>query len=224
MKRSASGSCSSAAVSGTERHRNSGTSFSRTFFRTAGTPALRKYFWAMTSPGHLAPADGDLDRIVAEHDRAVRVPDLGHRGREFQRPVSTRLNCCESAFDLHLAPSRFLRAGLNAGRCRNRAGHWEQACPSGKKPPPRTPANPAGCNTISLVPDPRPWPSIKPLNLVPCRSTCTIWRSSSEGVNGIFTVIPSKNPLNLLARFASPAPPDSPAPGRDRKARAKPES
>ena len=36
-------------MSGTERHRNSGTPFSFTFFRAAGTPALRKYFCAMTS-------------------------------------------------------------------------------------------------------------------------------------------------------------------------------
>ncbi len=39
----------SAASSATERHRKEGTSFSSTFFRRAGTPALRKYFWARMS-------------------------------------------------------------------------------------------------------------------------------------------------------------------------------
>ncbi len=49
MVRSFSGSSASAASSATERHRNEGTEFSSTFFRRAGTPALRKYFCASTS-------------------------------------------------------------------------------------------------------------------------------------------------------------------------------
>ena len=47
--RSFSGSAASAASSATERHRKEGTEFSSTFFRRAGTPALRKYFCASTS-------------------------------------------------------------------------------------------------------------------------------------------------------------------------------
>ena len=47
--RSSSGRSASAASSATERHRNSGTPFSRTRFSRAGTPALRKYFCAITS-------------------------------------------------------------------------------------------------------------------------------------------------------------------------------
>jgi hypothetical protein len=48
-KRSSSGSSASAASSGTARQRKEGTLFSSTFFRRAGTPALRKYFCASTS-------------------------------------------------------------------------------------------------------------------------------------------------------------------------------
>ena len=44
-----SGRAASASWSGTERHSQEGTVSSSTFFRRAGTPALRKYFWAMTS-------------------------------------------------------------------------------------------------------------------------------------------------------------------------------
>ena len=47
--RSFSGSAASAASSATERHSKDGTAFSSTFFRRAGTPALRKYFCASTS-------------------------------------------------------------------------------------------------------------------------------------------------------------------------------
>ena len=46
-KRSASGSAASASVSGTLRHRKAGTAFSSIRLSRAGTPALRKYFWAM---------------------------------------------------------------------------------------------------------------------------------------------------------------------------------
>ena len=45
----ASGRAASAASSGTERHSQEGTSFSSTRFSRAGTPALRKYFWARMS-------------------------------------------------------------------------------------------------------------------------------------------------------------------------------
>jgi hypothetical protein len=38
-----------ASVSASERHSHDGTVSSSTFFRRAGTPALRKYFCAMTS-------------------------------------------------------------------------------------------------------------------------------------------------------------------------------
>ena len=57
-KRSASGRAASAASSGTERHRKEGTSFSSTFFSRAGTPALRKYFWASTSAATWLQAAG----------------------------------------------------------------------------------------------------------------------------------------------------------------------
>ena len=56
--RSPSGSAASAASSGTERHRKDGTSFSSTFLRRAGTPALRKYFWASTSAATWEKAAG----------------------------------------------------------------------------------------------------------------------------------------------------------------------
>ena len=49
MLRSFSGSASRASSSGTERHSQDGTVSSSTFFRRAGTPALRKYFCASTS-------------------------------------------------------------------------------------------------------------------------------------------------------------------------------
>ena len=49
MMRSFSGSAPSASSSATERHRKDGTVSSSTFFRRAGTPALRKYFCARTS-------------------------------------------------------------------------------------------------------------------------------------------------------------------------------
>ena len=49
MMRSFSGSAASASSSATERHRNDGTVSSSTFFKRAGTPALRKYFCASTS-------------------------------------------------------------------------------------------------------------------------------------------------------------------------------
>ena len=49
MLRSFSGSALSASSSGAERHSQEGTVSSSTFFRRAGTPALRKYFCAMTS-------------------------------------------------------------------------------------------------------------------------------------------------------------------------------
>ena len=57
-KRSASGSASSAALSGTERHSHDGTSFSSTRFSRAGTPALRKYFCASTSDATWLQASG----------------------------------------------------------------------------------------------------------------------------------------------------------------------
>ena len=47
--RSSAGSSLSACSSDTERHSHSGTPFSLTFLSRAGTPALRKYFWAKTS-------------------------------------------------------------------------------------------------------------------------------------------------------------------------------
>ena len=47
--RSFSGSAASASSSATERHSQDGTVSSSTFFRRAGTPALRKYFCASTS-------------------------------------------------------------------------------------------------------------------------------------------------------------------------------
>jgi hypothetical protein len=47
--RSFSGSAANAASSGVERHSHEGTVSSSTFFSRAGTPALRKYFWASTS-------------------------------------------------------------------------------------------------------------------------------------------------------------------------------
>ncbi len=49
MVRSFSGSAASASSSATERHSQDGTVSSSTFFRRAGTPALRKYFCASTS-------------------------------------------------------------------------------------------------------------------------------------------------------------------------------
>ena len=49
MKRSFSGSAASACSSATLRHSQEGTVSSSTFFRRAGTPALRKYFCASTS-------------------------------------------------------------------------------------------------------------------------------------------------------------------------------
>ena len=47
--RSGRGRVLSAASSGTERHSHEGTEFSSTRFSLAGTPALRKYFWARMS-------------------------------------------------------------------------------------------------------------------------------------------------------------------------------
>ena len=47
--RSPSGSSARLLSSAIERHRKDGTSFSSTRLRRAGTPALRKYFWARTS-------------------------------------------------------------------------------------------------------------------------------------------------------------------------------
>ena len=52
------GSSASASSSGTERHRKEGTSFSSTLFSRAGTPALRKYFWASTSAATWLQAAG----------------------------------------------------------------------------------------------------------------------------------------------------------------------
>ncbi len=51
-------SFASAASSGTDRHRNSGTPSSSTRFSFAGTPALRKYFCASTSEATCDHASG----------------------------------------------------------------------------------------------------------------------------------------------------------------------
>ena len=56
--RSASGSFARAASSGTLRHRKEGTSVSSTVFSAAGTPALRKYFWARMSQATWLHASG----------------------------------------------------------------------------------------------------------------------------------------------------------------------
>ena len=67
-----SGSLASAASSATERHSKEGTSFSSTFFRRAGTPALRKYFWARMSAATWLELRRHVDVVEPEDDRAVR--------------------------------------------------------------------------------------------------------------------------------------------------------
>ena len=59
--------------SASERHSQDGTEFSSTFFRRAGTPALRKYFWARISAATWENCAGTVDIRETEHDRAIGI-------------------------------------------------------------------------------------------------------------------------------------------------------
>ena len=78
MKRSFSGSSASAASSATLRHSQEGTVSSSTFFRRAGTPALRKYFCASTSEATCDHCSRHFDVVGVEDDGAVRIADFAH--------------------------------------------------------------------------------------------------------------------------------------------------
>ena len=96
------GSLASSASSGTERHRKEGTSFSSIFFRRAGTPALRKYFWARMSAATWRELRRHVDVVEPEHDRAVRILDLRKRLAEFDLRIGRLTGLGETAFDAHL--------------------------------------------------------------------------------------------------------------------------
>jgi hypothetical protein len=82
-------------LSATERHSHEGTEFSSTFFRRAGTPALRKYFCARmsTPPG----SNGrNLDVLQLKDDRSVRIANLAGGLAELDKDA---LNRKMSGFD-----------------------------------------------------------------------------------------------------------------------------
>ncbi len=108
--RSASGSLASAVSSATERQSQDGTSFSSTRFRRAGTPALRKYFWARMSPATWLQRAGTSMSLELEDDRAVRVADLARSPcgtRCPRRP--TALQPCSAARSASLCSTMYLR-------------------------------------------------------------------------------------------------------------------
>ena len=87
-----------------ERHRKEGTAFSSTFFRRAGTPALRKYFWARTSVATWLQLGRHLDAVEPEDDRAVRVADLADRQPERDLRIGRLARLGVAPLDPHHAP------------------------------------------------------------------------------------------------------------------------
>ncbi len=67
-------------------------------------PGLAEIFLSENVRGNLAPAGGNLDRLLAEHHRAVRIPDLtGHVAE--REPLIGRLAVCrEPALNTHCLP------------------------------------------------------------------------------------------------------------------------
>ena len=104
MLRSFSGSAFSASSSGTERHSQDGTVSSSTFFSRAGTPALRKYFCAMTSAATCDQARRHFDVLGAEHHRAVRVANLACRQPELDVRIGRLAFFGVSPLDPHRLP------------------------------------------------------------------------------------------------------------------------
>ena len=147
--------------------------------------------------GHLAPAIGHFHGIVAEHNRAVRVANLGRRPGKRHIGIGVLARFGESPVDLHRLPqtmwrvfrallpcrvrfpgARFFVPGLRramAGQhCPGRRSQTAPAIRGTRRPGP----SPLG------VPSPFP-PS--PLNLVAIRSANTSWRMRHTWVNRKFT-------------------------------------